>query len=95
MADLHLNLKAGYFNEIIEGSKRFEYRLKNDYWTKRLVGREYNQVHFKSGYPKKDDKSKIYTVPYKGYEIQTIVHGHFGSKPVEVFAIYVNGDTNG
>lgn len=34
---LHINLKAKYFYEIKNGIKAFEYRLKNDYWTKRLA----------------------------------------------------------
>lgn len=93
MADLHLNLKSGYFDEIVSGDKKFEYRLKNDYWTKRLASRSYDKVHFKKGYPKADDLSKIHTIPYRGYEIQTIIHGHFGSKPVEVFAIYTDGES--
>jgi len=88
--DLHLNLKAEYFNDIKAGKKPFEYRLKNDYWTKRLVGRGCNFVHFKSGYPKHDAWDKVHSVPYRGYEVQIIVHPHFGKKPVEVFAIFTD-----
>jgi len=88
--DLHFNLKGEYFYEIVAGTKKFEYRLKNDFWTKRLVGRRYGQVHFKKGYPRADDLSRIHTVPYRGYEVQTITHPLFGSEPVEVFAIYTD-----
>lgn len=90
MPDLHLNLCGEYFDEIVAGTKKFEYRLKNDYWTKRLVGRRYKYVLFKRGYPKADDLFKIHTVPYRGYEVQTITHPHFGSEAVEVFAIYTD-----
>ena len=55
-----------------------------------LEQREYDYVLFKLGYPKRDDWDKIIVEPYRGYEVQTIVHPHFGSEPVEVFAIYTN-----
>jgi ASC-1-like (ASCH) protein len=85
---LHLNLKGEYFDDIKAGTKPFEYRLKDDYWINRLLGREYDEIHFKRGYPSKDALDKIIKVPYRGYELQTITHKHFGEKPVEVFAIY-------
>lgn len=90
---LHLNLKAEYFNEIKNGIKSFEYRLKNKHWSKKLINRHYDEVHFKLGYPSKDDNRRIIKMPYKGYEVQTITHKHFGSKPVEVFAIYSTKET--
>ena len=52
MKTLHINLKAKYFNEIKQGLKTFEYRLKNDYWTKRLENIHYDEIYFKLGYPK-------------------------------------------
>jgi len=85
---LHLNLKGEYFDAIKNGTKFFEYRLKNDHWIKKLVDRDYDEVHFKRGYPKQDNSSKIIKIPYRGYELQTITHKHFGKEPVEVFAIY-------
>ena len=90
MADLHLNLKGEYFNAIKSGAKPFEYRLKNDYWSKRLVGRIYDNIYFKKGYPKVSDVDKIICAPYRGYEVQTITHPHFGNSSVEVFAIYTD-----
>ncbi|EFI1510143.1 TPA: ASCH domain-containing protein, partial [Escherichia coli] len=39
---------------------------------------------------KRDDSSRRIDVPYDGYEIKTIIHPHFGDKPVKVFAIKVN-----
>ncbi len=87
MKILHINLKAKYFNEIKEGVKPFEFRLRNDYWSKRLINKKYDEVHFKLGYPKSSDTNKIIKVPYLGYEIQTITHEQFGIEPVEVFAI--------
>tara|TARA_R110000851_G_scaffold20691_4_gene62424 strand:- start:903 stop:1199 length:297 start_codon:yes stop_codon:yes gene_type:complete len=94
MTDLHLNVKKIYFDQHRSGDKPFEYRLYNEYWIKRLVGRDYNHLFYKSGYPKKGDKSKIDIMPYKGYEIQTRTHPHFGIDPVKVFAIKLTVDTN-
>lgn len=90
MKVLHINLKTKYFNEIKKGTKPFEFRLKNNYWSKRLIGKNYDEVHFKLGYPKSNDKEKIIKVPYLGYEIQTITHEEFGLNPVKVFAIKTN-----
>jgi hypothetical protein len=88
MADLHLPLKAEYFDQIKAGIKPFEWRDITDYWTKRLVGRVYENVIFKRGYPNKDDASRQVKMPYRGYEIQTITHPHFGPEPVTVYAIH-------
>ena len=40
--NLHLNLKFEYFDAIREGRKPFEYRIDNEYWRKRLIGRKYD-----------------------------------------------------
>lgn len=87
MNNLHLNVKKIYFNERRSGNKFEEYRLYNDFWIKRLVERNYFEIHYKAGYPKKGDKNNIDIMPYRGYTIKTITHPHFGPKPVKVFAI--------
>lgn len=87
---LHLPLKAVYFHQIKSGEKLFEYRLTTDYWRQRIENREYDEIHIKLGYPKKDDMSKTIIKPWRGYEEQTIVHEHFGNVPTAVFAIRVN-----
>ena len=89
MKILNINLKTEYFNEIKQGIKPFEFRLKNDYWTKRLVSREYDEIHFKLGYPKANDEKRIIKFPYIGYEVQNITHLEFGINMVEVFAIKI------
>lgn len=89
--DLHLNVKQIYFDEYISGNKDYEYRLYNDYWRKRLEGRDYCLLHYKAGYPKKDDHTKISIIPYYGYQIQTITHPHFENIPKKVFAIKLRG----
>ena len=88
---LHLNLKKKHWEEIRAGVKPYEFRLHNDYWKKRLVDREYDEIHIKCGYPKKDDSSKIIVKPYKGYNVGEITHDEFGDDPVTVFEIDVRG----
>ena len=84
---LILNLKRKYFEQIKSGEKKFEYRLKTDYWKKRLIGKDFSQLIIKLGYPKDIETDKIIAFPYHGYEEQEITHEFFGEKPVLVFAI--------
>ncbi|EOW6060623.1 hypothetical protein [Escherichia coli] len=85
--DLHLNLKGEYFHAIRAGKKVEEYRLYNDYWRKRLEGREYERLIIKLGYPASHEAHRIINLPYFGYEVKTITHPLFGPDPVKVFAI--------
>ena len=87
---LHLNLKGEFFDQVTTGAKLFEYRLRSEYWRKRLEGRSYQRVLVKKGYPRAGDKQRIVERPWRGYEEQIITHPHFGSEPVEVYAIRVN-----
>ena len=87
---LHLNLKAVYFEQIKSGQKLDEYRLVNDYWRKKLVNRQYDEIHIKSGYPKKTDSNRIVIRPWRGAITTRVKHDHFGNKTVDVFAIKVN-----
>lgn len=94
MKILHLNLKRNYFEDIENGVKPFEFRSKNDYWIKRLVGKKYDEVWFKLGYPSSSEENKIIKRKYLGYEEQTIVHKIFNYKPTLVFAIDTRGYKN-
>ena len=85
---LRLPLIGEYFHAIKDGTKPFEWRDMTDYWARRLVGREYTWVEFIHGYPKKHVTEKRLKMPYRGYEIQTITHPHFGPEPVTVYAIH-------
>lgn len=89
MADLHLNLNGEYFDQIKAGVKFFEYRLATK-WAKRLEGKAFDRILIKRGYPKKGDQGRIIERPWRGFELQTIAHPHFGQYPVEVYAILVN-----
>jgi hypothetical protein len=92
--DLHLPLKKVYFDQIVSGEKREEYRLVTDYWRKRLIGRQYTRVVITAGYPKRDDASRRSARAWRGFSIKTITHPHFGDKPVEVFAIDVSSEVS-
>lgn len=90
MANLQLAVNGEYFDQMKRGEKKFEYRLLNDYWRKRLVNREYDRLIITRGYPRADDFDRRIDVPYQGYKLQSITHKHFGPDPVNVFAIKVN-----
>lgn len=87
---LTLRLKGEYFFDIKSGSKIFEYRLYNDYWRKRIAGKQFDKVLLTHGYPDKTDVTKQIFKPWRGYELMQITHPHFGNLPVFVFAIRVN-----
>jgi hypothetical protein len=86
---LFLPLKAEYFHAIRSGEKVEEYRLVNDYWRKRLEHRHYGRIVLTLGYPKADDWERRIIKPWRGYIERTILHPHFGTEPVRVFAINV------
>ena len=89
MAHLHLNLKYIYFDEIAAGTKLNEYRLY-DKWAKRLLGKTFDSIILKRGYPSKSNIEAHLTKPWRGFTIETISHPLFGPNPVKVFAIIVN-----
>lgn len=91
MANLNLPLNGEYFHQIKEGSKLLEYREIKPYWTKRIVGREYENIILTLGYPEKDDDSKRIKRPWRGYKIiKGLIHPHFKNVPTDVYAIRVN-----
>lgn len=83
-------MKREYFDAIVAGTKPEEFRLTTPYWRKRLEGREYARIILTKGYPKGTDSDRILVMPWRGYTVKTITHPHFGSEPVEVFAINVD-----
>jgi len=52
MKILHLTLKRKWFDLIASGKKTVEYREYKPYWEKRLVGKEFQEIHFRNGYSK-------------------------------------------
>jgi len=92
--NLTLPVKAQYFRDIQNRTKREEYRLVTDYWTKRLQRRIYENVIITLGYPRRDDTERRIALPWGGYEIKTITHPEWNNKPVKVFAIAICWDDN-
>jgi len=100
MADLTLALKAEYFDAIKAGTKLEEYRSDNEYWRKRLLvggafgtlARSFDRIVLTKGYPKAGDSDRRLIRPWRGWTRKTITHPHFGSEPIDVFAIDVSGD---
>ncbi|WP_239056031.1 hypothetical protein [Fusobacterium sp. IOR10] len=90
--NLILNVRKEYFDEVKSGKKKYEYRLFNDYWKKKIWFVDWiDNVIIKLGYPKNIETEKIIKFKYQGYEIETIKHKEFGDKPVKVFAIKLEG----
>lgn len=87
MSDLRIAVRREYFEEIKALIKKEEYRVNNAYWQKRLHGRHYDTVTITLGYPKKGDKEREITFPYRGYTMKVIKHREFNNELIEVFAI--------
>jgi hypothetical protein len=71
MKILHLTLMKKWFDQILEGSKKTEYREIKPYWTKRLLDekgnpKKYNIIFFRNGYSKDCRKMKV---EFKGLRI--------------------------
>ena len=63
-AVLCLTLHREFFDAILAGEKKTEYRENKEYWRRRLVGRTYEEVHFRNGYA---TKAPFMRVQYKGF----------------------------
>jgi len=50
---LSLTLMREYFDAIVDGTKKTEFREYKPYWRVRLEERDYDEVHFRNGYSAK------------------------------------------
>lgn len=92
MADaLYLPMNGVYFDQIMAGTKREEYRLATAFWSRRLEGRRYSRIVLTRGYPKGGGTEGInrLNLRWRGCTRKTIIHPFFGPAPVDVFAIDV------
>jgi hypothetical protein len=89
MKNLKLAVKRRWFEDIQSGVKSEEFRLNNDYWKKRLEGKDFDKVIITLGYPSNDQIDRIMEFPWRGYEMKTIVSEEWDNVPQEVFAIKV------
>ena len=87
--NLVLPLKREFFDAIKAGTKTEEFRLRNDYWRKRIEGKTFDKVILTLGYPPRDDAERRIVLPWCGYRECQIKHPLFGNFPVDVFAIDV------
>ena len=60
---LSLTLHRQWFEAIVAGKKKTEYRANKAYWRKRLEGIEYQEIHFRNGYA---TNAPFARVEYKG-----------------------------
>lgn len=56
---LHLTLHRCWFDLIASGEKTIEFRAINSYWSKRLVGRRYDEIIFRNGYASKAPTMRV------------------------------------
>lgn len=84
MKKLHIIIKGIYFDEILCGKKKKEYRIVKPYWVNKLVGKNYESIIFQVGYSKNARKMEI---EYLGYNIENFKHDFFGNEEVCVFVI--------
>jgi hypothetical protein len=94
---LPLTIKKKWFDEIIAGNKKEEYREVKSYWIKRLTNqnndgsvngksfyKHFRYVKFSNGYAK---NAPSITLEFKGIEIKTIKHEFYNNEELDVFAI--------
>ena len=89
MKILYLSLKEKWYRLIESGVKKEEYRVYNDYWKKRLIGKEYTHVQFTLGYPKRDDYSRRMTFTLNGIEHQEGKEEWGAEKGVKYFVLKI------
>lgn len=70
MSNLVLHLEKRYFDQIKSGEKIVEYRQVNDYWSKRLIGKDFDNIVLLCGYPKNGDVNRTIIRKWNGYEIR-------------------------
>jgi hypothetical protein len=89
MSDLVLHVSREYFDAIRSGEKIFEYRRMTPYWKRRIEPNQFKRIErvvICWGYPARDDDTRRLVFPWRGYEVQTITHEHFGGE-AHVYAI--------
>ena len=86
-ATLHLHLRFEYFDAVAQGRKPKEYRDAAK-WQKRLDAKKYAWIRLYRGFEKVGSDT-VLDMPYRGYELETVVHPHFGSMAKLVCAIHV------
>lgn len=100
---LYLPLKKEWFEMIASGKKTEEYRLMNDFWTKRICSKakdgsfecskeKFSYVEFTLGYPKKDDISKRMRFEISAIYPQKGGNPEWGANPDEMYFVIKLGN---
>ncbi len=63
---LQMNSSKECFEEISSGRRRTEFRPVKPFWTSRLEGKVYSEIHFRNGYGK---TAPFARVEFKGVEV--------------------------
>lgn len=84
---LTLALRRKWFDQVRAGIKTEEYRLDNEYWRRRLIGRQFDLLVLTLGYPSRDDHSRRIVLPWRGYTMRTITSEEWAGAPHRVFAL--------
>lgn len=56
---LHLTIKKKWFDDILSGSKKLEFRQNKPYWNRRLDGKHFDEVLFRNGYRKDSPTMRV------------------------------------
>ena len=56
---LHLTLHKKWFDKILSGKKKYEFRLAKLYWQKRLENKQYDIIEFRNGYQREAPMMKV------------------------------------
>lgn len=91
--NINIAVRREYFEQIKAGTKRYEFRLANEYWRKRLEGREYDKIIITLGYPKRHDETRRMVFEWGGCFKKLHQHKEFGKEEVEVYAIPLDPKT--
>lgn len=92
MGNLTLPIKGEYFDQIRNGEKTEEYRLRTPHWAARIEGKNFDNVVLTRGYPKGggvEGETRL-TRKWLGFRKMVISHPHFGDGTFAVFAIDVS-----
>ena len=80
-------MKRKWFEQVKSGEKVEEYRLRNNYWSKRLSGKTFDRIVLTLGYPKKGCSDRRIELPWHGCVEKTVVSEEWNNQPMDVFAI--------
>jgi len=78
---LHLTLKKVWFDMILSGEKKEEYREIKPYWIKRLCPNDYDLTLFESIIPDNDKNPTFSCKKFKEYDTITFKNGYAADSP--------------